>query len=45
MLIKKREDVAIKAVNDSKVFIEYSQCMDDVYNNIDFTTHQEKENI
>ena len=35
MLIKKREDVAIKVVNDSKVFIEYSQCMDDVYNNID----------
>ena len=34
-MIKKREDVAIKVVNDSKVFIEYSQCMDDVYNNID----------
>ena len=34
-LIKKREDVGIKHLNDSKAFIEYSQCMDDVYNNID----------
>ena len=34
-LIKKREDVGIKDLNDSKAFIEYSQCMDDVYNNID----------
>ena len=35
LLIKKSEDVVIKGVNDSKAFIEYSQCMDDVYNNID----------
>ena len=34
-LIKKREDVEIKHLNDSKAFIEYSQCMDDVYNNTD----------
>ena len=34
-LIKKREDVWIKHLNDLKEFIEYSQCMDDVYNNID----------
>ena len=34
-LIKKREDVGIKHLNDSKAFIEYSQCMDDVYTNID----------
>ena len=34
-LIKKCEDVGIKHLNDSKEFIEYSQCMDDVYNNID----------
>ena len=34
-LIKKREDVWIKHLNDLKGFIEYSQCMDDVYNNID----------
>ena len=34
-LIKKREDVRIKHLNDSKAFKEYSKCMDDVYNNID----------
>ena len=34
-VIKKREDVGIKHLNDSKTFIEYSQCMDDVYNKID----------
>ena len=33
-LIKKHEDVGIKHLNDSKVFIEYSQCMDDVYYNV-----------
>ena len=35
LLIKKREDVTIKNLNDSKAFIKYSQCMDDVDNNID----------
>ena len=34
-LIKKREDIGIKHLNDSKAFIEYSQCIDDVYSNID----------
>ena len=34
-LIKKRENVGIKHLNDSKAFIEYSQCMNDVYSNID----------
>ena len=34
-LIKRREDVGIKHLNDPKAFIEYSQRMDDVYNNID----------
>ena len=34
-LIKKRENLEIKHLNDSKAFVEYSQCMDDVYNNID----------
>ena len=29
-LIKKRKDVGIKHLNDSKAFIECSQCMDDV---------------
>ena len=35
LLIKKREDVGIKHLNDPKAFIEYSLYMDDVYNNID----------
>ena len=34
LLIKKREDAEIKHLNDPKGFIEYSQYMDDVYNNI-----------
>ena len=34
-LMEKPEDVGIKHLNDSKAFIEYSQCMDDVYINID----------
>ena len=33
-LIKKREDVAIKHVNDINTFIECSNTMDDVYENI-----------
>ena len=33
-LIKKREDVGMKHLNDSKAFTEYSVHMDDVYNNI-----------
>ena len=33
-LIKKYEDVGIKHLNDSKVFIEYSQCKDDGYYNV-----------
>ena len=33
-LIKKREDVGIKRLNDPKAFTEYSACMDDDYNNI-----------
>ena len=35
LLIKKRENVGIKYLNDSKAFLEYSLCMEDVYNNID----------
>ena len=34
-LIKKREDVGIKHLNDPKAFIEYSVYMDDIYSNID----------
>ena len=33
-LIKKREDVGIKHVNNSNAFIECSSTMDDVYENI-----------
>ena len=33
-LIKKREDVGIKYLNDPKAFTEYSAYMEDVYNNI-----------
>ena len=34
-LIKKREDAEIKNLDDPSAFIEYSNTMDDVYNNID----------
>ena len=34
-LIKKREDVGTKNFNDSKVFIEYSNNMNDIYKNIE----------
>ena len=33
-LIKKRQGVGIKHVNNSNAFIEYSSTMDDVYENI-----------
>ena len=33
-LIKKREDAGIKHVNNPNAFIEYSNTMDDVYDNI-----------
>ena len=35
LLIKKRENAGINNLNDPNVFIEYSNTMDDVYNNID----------
>ena len=35
LLIKKREQAVIKKLNDPTAFIEYSNTMDDVYNNID----------
>ena len=34
-LIKKREDVGTKHFNDSKAFTEYSNNMDDIYENIE----------
>ena len=33
-LIKRHEDVGIKHLNDSKTFIEHSNTMDDVYEDI-----------
>ena len=33
-LIKKREDVGIKHLNDQSAFIEHSNTMDDIYDNI-----------
>ena len=44
-LIKKHEDVGIKCLNDSKASIEYSQCLDDVYNSINDYDNQEKKNF
>ena len=35
LLINKRESTGLKYVNDSKVFIEYSDDMDDIYKNIE----------
>ena len=34
ILIKKRKDAGIKHLNDPNAFIEYSDMMDDVYENI-----------
>ena len=34
-LIKKREDARIKNLNNPSAFIQYSNAMDDVYNNTD----------
>ena len=41
-LIKKRENVGIKHLNDSNPFIDRSNTMDDVYENMT-TTQAEKE--
>ena len=34
-MTKSSEDVGVKQLNDPKAFIEYSQCVDGVYGNID----------
>ena len=34
-MTKSSEDVGVKQLNDPKAFIEYSQCVDGVYDNID----------
>ena len=42
-LIKKRKVIEIKHLNDPKVCIIYSQCMDDVHNNINDYNPSRKE--
>ena len=44
-LIKKREDAGIKSLNDPSAFIEYSNTMDDVYNNIDDYNPEKRRNL
>ena len=44
-LIKKRENARIKHLNDSKAFIECSNTMDDVYENIDDHNQSKKRKI
>ena len=44
-LIKKREDAEIKNLNDPSTFIEYSNTMDDVCNNIDDYNPKRKRKI
>ena len=43
--IKKREDAGIKHLNDLNAFIEWSDTMDDVYNNIDDCNPNRKRKI
>ena len=43
--IKKRENAGIKNLNDPNAFIEYSNTMDDVYNNIDDYNAKRKRKI
>ena len=41
--IKKPDDVRIKHLNDPKAFIECSQCIDDVDNNVnDYNLHRKR---
>ena len=44
-LIKKREDAGIKHLNDSNAFIECSNIMDDIYENIDKYNPSKKRKI
>ena len=41
-LIKKREDAGMKNLDDPSAFINYSNTMDDVYNNIDDSNPKRK---
>ena len=44
-LIKKRENAGIKNLDDPSAFMEYSNTMDDVYNNIDDYNPKRKRKI
>ena len=44
-LIKKREDAGIKHLNNPKAFIEYSNTINDVYNNTDDYNSKRKRKI
>ena len=45
-LVKKRQDTVIKNLNDLSEFIEHSNIMDDVYNNIDdYNAKRKKKSI
>ena len=45
-LIKKCEDAGIKHLNDSNAFIECSNTMDDVYENIDdYNSNKQRKNL
>ena len=41
-LIKLRESTGLKHLNDSKVFVEYSSGMDDIYKNIEECNQNKK---
>ena len=45
LLIKNRKTVGIKHLNDSSGFIEYSNTMDDIYENIDHYNPSKKRKI
>ena len=44
-MFKKREEAGIKNLNDPSAFIEYSNTMDDIYNNIDDYNPKRKRKI
>ena len=44
-LIKKREDVGIKNLDDPSAFIEYSNTMDDICSNINYYNSKRKKKI
>ena len=45
LLIEKREQVAIKDLEDKNAFIEYSSTMDDIFENIEYYNKKRKRKI